>query len=114
MAKQTRVQQASVHALSLYSLVLATGLFVFGCDDAEAPPLGNNGPDTGQGGSVGTTGLSGGTATGAAPSGGRTATGGGSTISCSGTMPSGGTQRCSSNASGTAAGLSWSIWSNGS
>jgi endo-1,4-beta-xylanase len=31
-----------------------------------------------------------------------------------GTVPSGGTQHCSSNLSGMAAGLSWTIWSNGS
>jgi hypothetical protein len=39
---------------------------------------------------------------------------GGSSVNCSGTLPTGGTQHSSSNATGTAAGLSWSIWSNAS
>jgi hypothetical protein len=37
---------------------------------------------------------------------------GGSSINCAGTLPTGGTQHSSSNASGTAAGLNWSIWTN--
>ncbi len=58
----------------------------------------------GRGGTTGTAGTSGGGTTGA----------GGSPLNCSGTLPSGGTQHASSNASGTAAGMSWTIWSNGS
>jgi endo-1,4-beta-xylanase len=63
------------------------------------------------------TGANGGGGTGGAPSGGAGGSGGttgagGAALSCSGTL-SGGTQHSSSNAQGTAAGLSWSIWSNG-
>jgi endo-1,4-beta-xylanase len=56
---------------------------------------------------------SGGTATGGKATGGN-ATGGGSSVNCSGTPLSGGTQHCSSNATGTVGSLSWSIWSSGS
>jgi hypothetical protein len=33
---------------------------------------------------------------------------------CGGAVPTGGTQHCSANASGTAGSLSWTLWSNGS
>jgi endo-1,4-beta-xylanase len=55
----------------------------------------------------------GGTATGGKATGG-SATGGGSSVNCSGTPLSGGTQHCSSNATGTVGSFSWSIWSSGS
>jgi hypothetical protein len=58
----------------------------------------------GRGGTTGTAG-----ATGTA---GTTGTGG-SSVNCSGTLPTGGVQHTSMNASGTAAGLNWTIWSNG-
>jgi len=100
-----------------------------------APPIGTGGMPPATGGSkAGTGGMppaTGGSkaATGGAPpagtggkaTGGNTATGGksstgGSTgaVTCSGTMPSGGTQHCSTYQEGTAAGLSWQVWSNGS
>ena len=85
---------------------------------------------TGTGGTVGTGGAkggatgTGGTGTGGAKggasgTGGATATGGstgdGGTDPCTvTTLPSGGTAHNSSNATGTAAGLDWTIWSNGS
>jgi endo-1,4-beta-xylanase len=73
---------------------------------------GAKGGATGTGG-TGTGGAKGGTT----GTGGTTATGGtsGGTDPCSvTTLPSGGTQHTSSNASGTAGSLSWTIWSNGS
>jgi endo-1,4-beta-xylanase len=83
---------------------------------------------TGTGGMIGTGGAKGGTTGtggtgtggakgGASGTGGTSATGGtaGGTDPCSvKTSPTGGTQHTSSNASGTAAGLNWTIWSNGS
>jgi endo-1,4-beta-xylanase len=83
---------------------------------------------TGTGGVLGTGGAKGGTTGtggtgtgggkgGATGTGGTSATGGtsGGTDPCTvTTLPSGGTQHTSSNASGTAGSLSWTIWSNGS
>src|SRR5436190_675422 len=61
---------------------------------------------TGSGGSAaGTTGSAG---TGEAGSGGS----GGSAVDCNAMLPSGGTAHSSSNQSGTAGGMSWSIWTN--
>ena len=37
---------------------------------------------------------------------------GGSSVDCNAMMPTGGTTRSSSNASGTAAGLAWTVWTN--
>jgi hypothetical protein len=72
---------------------------------------------TGTGGSTGgnATGgnATGGTATGGKATGGN-ATGGGTAVNCSGTPLTGGTQHCSSNASGTVGSYSYSIWSSGS
>ena len=69
-----------------------------------------------RGGAMGSGGARGGsTGTG---SGGSSATtggaGGGGDVNCDASVPTGGTVHSSSNASGTAAGLSWTIWSNGS
>jgi len=65
----------------------------------------------GRGGATGTAGATGmaghGGTTGTA---GTTGSGGAGTVDCNATLPSGGTAHNSSNASGTAAGLSWSIW----
>ena len=44
-------------------------------------------------------------------SGGGPGTGGGATVDCDAPMPAGGTAHCGSNASGTAGGLAWSLWS---
>ena len=77
------------------------------------------------GGTFGTGGVAGGgggakggaTGTGGSSTGGSTGTGGtggAPTVDCSATIPSGGTVHQSSNAAGTAAGLDWTIWSNGS
>jgi endo-1,4-beta-xylanase len=61
-------------------------------------------------GSAGTTGLAGrGGTTGTA---GTTGTGGAAAVDCNAVLPSGGTAHNSSNAQGTAGGLSWSIWTN--
>jgi hypothetical protein len=69
-------------------------------------PLGGGGTT----GSAGTTGLAGrGGTTGTA---GTTGTGGAAAVDCNAVLPSGGTAHNSSNAQGTAGGLSWSIWTN--
>ena len=76
------------------------------------------------GGSGGTTGAAGGKANGGAGgkanggSGGTTGAAGGSTagapaLDCAAVMPTGGTPHTSTNMSGKAAGLDWTIWSNG-
>src|SRR5436305_1722904 len=69
---------------------------------ANSEPSGNEtgtaGTSAGSGGTIGTAGTTG--------SGGMTA------VDCSAALPSGGTAHSSSNAQGTAAGLSWSIWTN--
>jgi endo-1,4-beta-xylanase len=57
---------------------------------------------------------SGGIHSGGAASGGGAPAGGAVAVDCSVPALTGGTQHSSSNASGTAAGLSWTIWSNGS
>lgn len=62
-----------------------------------------------------TSGSGGNTATGGSTSGPGGSTGGGGstvTIDCNAAMPSGGTAHSSSNAQGTAAGLTWTIWTN--
>lgn len=124
-------------ALGTGGAVLATG----GRATGGAPPTGGvaptggskagtGGSPPGTGGMVPATGGSkagtGGKATGGnTAAGGRAATGGkgatggssaaaGGAVTCSGTMPSGGTQHCSTYQEGTAAGLSWQVWSNGS
>ena len=63
---------------------------------------------TGTGGALGTGGAKGGSS----GTGGATGTGG-SSVDCNGTLPSGGTSH-SGNSQGTAAGLSWQLWMNGS
>jgi hypothetical protein len=63
------------------------------------------------GGSTGTGGTNLGGATG---TGGTTGGGGAVTVDCSAAVPSGGTVHQSSNATGMAAGLDWTIWSNSS
>jgi endo-1,4-beta-xylanase len=75
----------------------------------------------GRGGTTGAAGVSGGKggSTGTGMGGttgvaGTTGTGGAVTINCDAPALTGGTTHTSSNASGTAAGLSWTIWSNGS
>ena len=90
---------------------------VIGTGGAKGGTTGTGG--TGTGGVIGT----GGTGTGGAK-GGASGTGGASATGGTGgaasdpclvtTLPSGGTQHSSSNATGTAAGLDWTIWSNGS
>ena len=78
--------------------------------------IGTGGTGTGgaKGGATGTGGAKGG----ASGTGGTTATGGTGGAAAdpclTTTLPSGGTQHSSSNATGTAAGLDWTIWSNGS
>ena len=62
---------------------------------------------TGTGGALGTGGAKGGSS----GTGGATGTGG--SVDCNGTLPSGGTMH-SGNSQGTAAGLSWQLWMNGS
>jgi hypothetical protein len=79
---------------------------------------GAKGGTTGTGGLIGTGGAgTGGAKGGATGTGGVTATGGTGGAAADPctvtTLPSGGTQHSSSNASGTAAGLDWTIWSNG-
>jgi hypothetical protein len=70
----------------------------------------------GRGGTTGTAGVSGSTGRGggggATGSAGTTGSGGATTVDCNAALPSGGTAHSSSNAQGTAAGLSWSIWTN--
>ena len=79
---------------------------VIGTGGAKGGATGTGGTGTG-GAKGGATGTGGATATGG--------TGGAGTDPCTvTTLPSGGTQHNSSNASGTAAGLAWTIWSNGS
>jgi endo-1,4-beta-xylanase len=81
---------------------------------------GGNTPAGGKSATGGATAAGGKSATGGATAaGGKSATGGssaaaGGAVSCSGTMPSGGTQHCSTYQEGTAAGLAWQVWSNGS
>jgi hypothetical protein len=78
---------------------------------------GTAGTAGGRGGAGGTAGTAGGRG-GAGGTGGATGTagstgsGGAAMIDCNAPLPSGGTQRSSSNASGTAAGLTWTIWTN--
>jgi endo-1,4-beta-xylanase len=83
-----------------------TGTGGTGTGGAKGGATGTGGTGTGgaKGGATGTGGV---TATGG--------TGGAGTDPCTvTTLPSGGTAHNSSNASGTAAGLDWTIWSNGS
>jgi len=69
-----------------------------------------SGGRTGTGGSA-----SGGrTGTGGSASGGQTGTGGSAAVNCSAPALTGGTQHCSSNATGTTNGFAYSIWSSGS
>ncbi len=76
---------------------------------------GGSGGKSGGSGGTGSAGASGGKAGSAGASTGGASTGGASGDACSMTTPlTGGTKHASSNASGTAAGLSWTIWSNGS
>jgi hypothetical protein len=82
-----------------------------------ATGTGGRGGTTGTGGAIGTGGRGGTTGTGGSTAGttgtgGSTGTGGATTVNCSAALPSGGTAHMSSNAQGTAAGLSWSIWTN--
>ena len=65
-------------------------------------------------GAAGTTGVAGRGGTTGSGGGGATGSGGAAVIDCAATIPSGGTQHNSSNQSGTAAGMNWTIWSNGS
>ncbi len=85
---------------------------------AGAKGTGGAGTGGAMGGSSGTGGAKGGApGTGGTPTGGAPGTGGSGgapTVDCSATVPSGGTAHQSSNAAGTAAGLDWTIWSNGS
>ena len=81
---------------------------------------GAKGGSTGTGGLTGTGGAKGGTTGtgGALGTGGATSTGGqagsgSSTVDCSGSLPSGGTMH-SGDSQGTAAGLTWQLWMNGS
>jgi hypothetical protein len=69
----------------------------------------------GGGGAIGAGGVfgGGGAKGGATGSGGTTGGGGATVLNCSGTLPSGGTMH-SGNSSGTAAGLTWQLWMNGS
>lgn len=68
----------------------------------------------GSGGSGGAGGVEGGsTGTGGTTGSGGSAGTGGSPVDCTAAPLTGGTQRTSANAQGTAGGLSWSIWSNG-
>ena len=119
--------------------ILTLGLVVAGCGETEATPAPAVGGDNGVGGSTesggsanaanwGTStvaqggGVVGGSHTGGMPgtagarTGGAPGTGGASTsststVNCSGTMPTGGTSHAA-NSQGTAAGLSWQVWSN--
>lgn len=96
---------------------------VGGSGNATAGASATGGSGTGTGGRAGG-GNTGGAPAGGAPAGGApaggAATGGASSsggtaaLDCSAPALTGGTQHASSNASGTAAGLSWTIWSNGS
>jgi endo-1,4-beta-xylanase len=86
---------------------------------------GAKGGTTGTGGTIGTGGLTGTggakggtTGTGGTSTGGTTGTGGsagasGTTVDCNTALPSGGTMH-TGNTQGTAAGLNWSLWANGS
>ena len=85
----------------------------------------STGGATGEGGAIGgrasggRTGV-GGNASGGRPgvggsaSGGQTGTGGSAAVNCSAPALTGGTQHCSSNATGTSNGFAYSIWSSGS
>jgi hypothetical protein len=66
----------------------------------------------GRGGTTGTAGVTG--TAGATGTAGTTGGGGSVAIDCNATLPSGGTAHTSSNASGTAAGMNWTIWTNSS
>src|SRR5262245_59034407 len=83
------------------------------------------GGTTGAAGTIGGAGRGGVTGTGGTGRGGTTGTGGGGTtgtggagtggapmIDCNAALPSGGTAHTSSNQSGTAAGMNWTIWTN--
>ncbi|HEY7372618.1 MAG TPA: glycoside hydrolase family 11 protein [Polyangia bacterium] len=106
----------------------ATGTGGRGGNTGSAGTTGGRGGNTGTagttggrggaaGGAVGTGGArggntgAGGTATGGT-TGGATGSGGATTVDCNAMLPSGGTAHMSSNAQGTAGGLSWSIWTN--
>ena len=87
-----------------------------------AAPGGSAAPETGgmmpaTGGSeaaIGGSAAAGGQSVGGASATGGAAAGGDSAVNCSDTMPTGGTDHCdTTNASGTAGGLSWSLWLNG-
>jgi endo-1,4-beta-xylanase len=82
---------------------------------------GTSGRGSGAGGRTATAGSGGTLGRGGNPSSAGTSSGGGSAgaapvgdACATTTVPSGGTQHASNNASGTASGLSWTIWSNGS
>ena len=66
----------------------------------------------GRGGTTGSAGTSG--SAGTTGTAGTTGAAGSVAIDCNATLPSGGTAHTSSNASGTAAGMSWTIWTNSS
>ena len=75
--------------------------------------LAGRGGTTGTAGATGVAGRGGTTGTaGATGTAGTTGSGGAGTVDCNATLPSGGTAHNSSNAQGTAGGLSWSIWTN--
>jgi hypothetical protein len=98
------------------------GSVATGGSGAAAGSGGGTGGTGGTGGRVGTggsggrvgTGGSGGLGTGGSAGSGMTGGTAGAPDACSSTVPTGGTQHPSNNASGTAAGLAWTIWSNGS
>ena len=120
-----------MHASSLTLFVLAIGMVVAGCSGSNTPstPNGTGGAHNSAGGS--TSAVGGALATGGATAGGGVAATGGSTAAggnaatgggaaagggpdCSATMPTGGVDHTGTNVYGTADGLNYGIWTNGS
>ncbi len=89
---------------------IVTGTAVGTAGSAGTTGAAGRGGTTGTGGVTGSAGRGGGG--GATGSAGTTGTGGATTVDCNAALPSGGTAHSSSNTQGTAAGLSWSIWTN--